>query len=44
MHQVDIKIQNEGMADAYVGQYFPILTPLVGLAKGISRVYKKLKV
>jgi len=43
-HKVDIRIQNEGMGDAYTGYYLPVLSPLVGLAEGISRVYNKLKV
>jgi dTDP-4-dehydrorhamnose reductase len=43
-HKVDIKIQSDEMGDAYVGQYLPVLSPLVGLVEGISRVYNKLKV
>jgi UDP-glucose 4-epimerase len=42
-HQVDIKIQNEGMSAAYVGNYLPILSPLVGLANGIKKAYIKIK-
>ena len=43
-HKVDIKIQSEGMGDAYTGHYLPVLSPLVGLADGIRRTYSKLKV
>ena len=42
-HKVDIKIQSEGVGDAYIGNYLPVLSPLVGLAEGISRTYQKLK-
>jgi UDP-glucose 4-epimerase len=42
-HKVGIKIQTEGMSDAYVGTYLPVLSPLVGLSEGINRVYNKLK-
>jgi GDP-L-fucose synthase len=42
-HQVGVKIQNEGMADAYVGNYLPVLSPLVGLANGIKKAYIKIK-
>lgn len=43
-HKVQIKTMTEGMADAYVGTYLPILSPLIGLKEGIDRVYNKLKV
>lgn len=43
-HKVQIKTMTEGMADAYVGIYLPVLSPLVGLTEGINRVYNKLKV
>jgi len=42
-HKVEIKIQTDGVGDAYIGQYQPVLSPLVGLAEGISRTYQKLK-
>ena len=42
-YQVDIQFHTEGMGDPYVGQYLPILSPLVGLKEGISKVYAKLK-
>jgi UDP-glucose 4-epimerase len=42
-HKVDIKIQSEGMGDAYAGNYLPVLSPLVGLAKGIDQTYRKLQ-
>ena len=42
-HKVDIKIQSEGVGEAYTGQYLPVLSPLVGLVDGISRTYQKLK-
>ncbi len=43
-HKVPINTITEGMADPYVGQYLPILSPLVGLREGINRVYNKLKI
>jgi len=42
-YKVEIKTQIEGMTDAYVGNYLPILNPLVGLADGIKQTYHKLK-
>jgi len=42
-HKVDIKTYVEGMADAYVGNYLPVLSPLVGLTEGIQQTYHKLK-
>ncbi len=42
-HQVDINIQTDKLASAYVGNYLPVLNPLVGLREGINRTYKKLK-
>lgn len=43
-HKVQIKTMTEGMADAYVGTYLPVLSPLIGLKEGIDRVYNKLKI
>lgn len=43
-HKVVIKIQSESIGDAYTGSYLPVLSPLVGLAEGISRVYNKLRI
>ena len=43
-YKVDIQFHTEGMANSYVGQYLPILSPLVGLKDGINKVYNKLKV
>lgn len=42
-HKVSIKVQIDGTAPAYVGQYQPVLSPLVGLAEGMRRTYIKLK-
>lgn len=43
-HSVEIKTQVEGMGNAYVGNYLPVLRPLVGLKESINIVYNKLKV
>jgi GDP-L-fucose synthase len=42
-HRVEIKTQSDGMGNAYVGHYLPILSPLVGLADGIKKTYIKIK-
>ena len=41
-YEVQIKTMTEGMADPYVGSYLPVLSPLVGLKKGIDKVYSAL--
>lgn len=41
-HKVEIKIQTDSIGNAYIGQYLPLLSPLVGLTQGIKAVYNKL--
>jgi nucleoside-diphosphate-sugar epimerase len=42
-HRVEVKVQTDGMATAYTGQYRPVLTSLIGLVDGIHKTYLKLK-